>query len=97
MPYAGSFTLKDVARKTDTLVVACGRCDRAGRYPVATLIEKHGRSFPIPAVLRMLSDDCPKYTSLAAINDNCGLHCPELAGFFLEAQAGLDGVLTDPG
>ena len=64
---------------------------------MATLIEKYGRSFPIPALLRKLSDDCPKYTSLAAINDNCGLHCPELAGFFLEAQAGLDGVLTDPG
>jgi hypothetical protein len=35
MPYAGSLTLLDVAGKTDTLVIACSRCDRAGRYPVA--------------------------------------------------------------
>ena len=55
MPYAGSLTLLDVAGKTDTLVIACGRCDRAGRYPVATLIKKHGPKQPIPALLRMLS------------------------------------------
>ena len=59
MPYAGSLTLRDVAAETDTLVVACSRCDRAGRYPVATLIEKHGRSFPIPTLLRTLAADCP--------------------------------------
>ena len=87
MPYAGSLTLRDVAAETDTLVVACGRCDRAGRYPVATLIEKHGRSFPIPTLLRTLAADCPKYTSLAAINDNCGLHCPELPNMFMQQAA----------
>ena len=97
MPYAGFLTLGDVERNTDVLVVACSRCDRAGRLPVATLIKQHGPKHTVPALLRMLSAECPKHTSLAAINDNCGLHCPELAGFFLEAQADLDGVLTDPG
>ncbi|MDQ6740871.1 MAG: hypothetical protein M3021_11095 [Actinomycetota bacterium] len=55
MPYAGSLTLLDVTGKTDTLVIACRRCDRAGGYPVATLIERHGRSFPIPTLLHTLS------------------------------------------
>ena len=95
MPYAGSLTSRDVAAETDTLVIACGRCDRAGRYPVATLIEKHGRSFPIPTLLRTLAANCPKYTSLAAINDNCGLHCPELPGFVLaKRQAEIEDLIT---
>ena len=39
--------------------------------------------------MRTLSADCPKHTSLAAIYDTCGLHCPELPGFFLaKRQAG---------
>jgi hypothetical protein len=41
MTAAGSLTLADVADRTDVLAVACGRCERAGRYPLATLI---GRS-----------------------------------------------------
>ena len=50
---------------------------------MATLIEKHGPKHTIPTLLRTLSAVCPKHTSLAAIYDICGLHCPELAGFFL--------------
>ena len=87
MPYAGSLTLGDVAGKTDTLVITCGRCDRAGRYPVATLIEKHGQKHTIPTLLRTLSADCPKHTSLAAIYDTCGLHCPDLPKLFMPAGA----------
>jgi hypothetical protein len=87
--------LRDVAAETDTLVVACGRCDRAGRYPVATLIEKHGRSFPIPTLLRTLAADCPKYTSLAAINDNCGLHCPELPGVLPSEATGCGAYRSE--
>jgi hypothetical protein len=37
MPIRGSLTLADVAAKTDVLAVSCRRCDRAGRYPLATL------------------------------------------------------------
>ena len=68
-PLGGSLTLLDVAGKTDTLVVSCSRCDRAGRYPLASLIERHGRSFPIPALLRELSigaDDTGLATSLTS-------------------------------
>ncbi len=32
MPSGGSLSLADVADRTAELVVACNRCDRAGRY-----------------------------------------------------------------
>jgi hypothetical protein len=86
MPVAGSLTLGDVAARTDVLAVACGRCERAGRYPVATLGERHGRSFPIPTLLRALSEDCPKRLSVNAY-DICGVHCPELPKLFMQEGA----------
>jgi hypothetical protein len=37
-----------VARRTATLDVACGRCDRRGRYSTARLVQRHGER-PRPA------------------------------------------------
>jgi len=51
MPSSGSLTLGDVAAKTDVLAVACTRCDRTGRYPLAALIEKHVPAYTIPTLL----------------------------------------------
>jgi hypothetical protein len=62
----GSITLGDVAGRTAVLAVACSRCDRAGRYNLDTLIARHGVGFGIPALLRKLSDDCPKRKSVSA-------------------------------
>ena len=39
----GSITLDAVAERTDTLAVACSRCDRTGQYRLDTLIINHGR------------------------------------------------------
>jgi hypothetical protein len=44
MPIRGSPTLSDVAAKTDMLAVACSRCERAVRYPLATLIDPGRKS-----------------------------------------------------
>ena len=77
----GAILLGDVAAKTDTLHVGCKRCNRAGKYKVATLIERHGRSFPIPVLLDELSADCPKRESVT-IYDMCGIFCPGLAEVF---------------
>lgn len=77
----GSITLFQVAAHTEVLVIACSRCDRAGRYRLDTLIAKHGPDFGIPELLRSLSGDCPKRHSLSAY-DLCGIHCPELSAFF---------------
>jgi hypothetical protein len=78
----GSITLADVAARTDTLAVACSRCDRAGRYPVATLIGRHGGWFTVPALLRILSADCPKRQQSVSAYDLCGVHCPDLPALF---------------
>jgi hypothetical protein len=83
----GSITLGDVAERTAVLAVACSRCERAGRYNLDTLIARHGVGFGIPALLRMLSDDCPKRKSVSAY-DLCGIHCPELPSLFL-GKSGL--------
>jgi hypothetical protein len=96
MPYAGSLTLSDVAERTDVLAVACSQCERAGRYPLASLIERHGQMYTIPTLLRTLSDDCPKRKSLSAY-DLCGVHCPELPALFMrQTQRELKGLSSDP-
>jgi hypothetical protein len=77
----GSITLFQVAAHAEVLAVACSRCDRAGRYRLDTMIARHGPDFGIPELLRLLSADCPKRHSLSAY-DLCGVHCPELPGFF---------------
>jgi hypothetical protein len=77
----GSITLEQVAQHTAVLVVGCSRCDRAGRYRLDTLIGRHGPEFGIPALLRLLSEDCPKRKSVN-MYDRCGVHCPELSGIF---------------
>ena len=78
----GSITLEQVAGKTDTLLVACTRCERSGCYSMRALIKKFGRHLGVPALLRELSADCPKREAVSAY-DLCGIHCPELATLFL--------------
>jgi hypothetical protein len=80
----GSITLDQVATHMAVLVVACSRCDRAGRYNLDTLIALHGPGFGIPELLHLVSKDCPKRQSLSAY-DICGVHCPELSTYFRTA------------
>jgi hypothetical protein len=79
---SGLITLSEVAERTAALVVASDRCERAGRYNLGTLISRHGADFGIPALLALLSDDCPKRKSVS-FYDRCGVHCPELPSLFL--------------
>ena len=80
----GSITLGAVAAHTAVVTVGCSRCDRAARYRLDRLIARHGPACGIPDVLRLLSKDCPKRASVSA--DLCGVHCPELPGFFLSTM-----------
>jgi hypothetical protein len=75
---SGSITLADIAKRTQVAAVACTRCDRAGRYPIDTLIRRYGREFSIPDLLRVLSQGCPMRESVRDY-DLCGIHCPDLA------------------
>jgi hypothetical protein len=85
---SGVITLTAVAKRTETLVVACSQCDRAERYRLAALIARHGPALGIPALLVMLSVDCPKRKSVRFYDlwgvhcDHCGGHCPELPALF---------------
>ena len=82
MKPVGSITLGEVAEHTAVLAMACSRCDRIGKYRLETLIAGYGEDFGIPELLRQLSKDCPKRKSISTY-DLCGVHCPELPGFFL--------------
>jgi hypothetical protein len=56
----GSFTLAQVAARTDVLAVACSRCERAERYPLATLIDRYGGIFTVPLLLDELLKGLPE-------------------------------------
>jgi hypothetical protein len=83
----GALTLAGVAERTDVLVVACSRCDRAGRYRLDTLISRHGPGYGVPELLRALSADCPKRESVS-VYDLCGIHCPDLSKLFIGPTGG---------
>jgi len=84
---SGSITLADVAERTAVLAVACTRCDRAGRYQLHALIERHRPACGIPELLRVLSADCPKRASVSTY-DLCGIHCPGLPALFVFGRPG---------
>ena len=86
MSGSGSITLEQVDGHTPVLAVACDRCDRAGRYNLDALIARHGLNFSIPDLLMVLTQDCPKRLSLTHY-DLCGIHCPDLPGFFMPTAA----------
>ena len=78
----GPILLRDVAARTDTLKVACTQCERVARYRLESLIAQHGRRFGIPMLLRRLSEDCEKRSTVTA-HDLCGVYCPDLPALFL--------------
>jgi hypothetical protein len=77
----GSITLADIAAGTDTLILACTRCERVGQYSVDKLIINHGQRFGIP-LLTKLSAECPRRQSVSAYG-LCGIRAPELSALFL--------------
>jgi hypothetical protein len=79
---AGAITLGEVSARTTVLRIACRRCDRQGRYTVASLISRHGPAFTVPDVLRSISADCPRQSAATSVNDICGAYCPGLAALF---------------
>jgi hypothetical protein len=58
------------------LRVECTKCDRKGRYSVAKLIAKHGRTGNLMKWREQLNGDCPKCD--ARMQDRCDLVCPDL-------------------
>ena len=63
--------------KLDALEVACRKCGRKGRYPVARLIEQHGRDAKVVDFLAEITADCPKKQA-GNMSDQCATRCPDL-------------------
>jgi hypothetical protein len=83
----GSILLGEVAGRLPALEIACNRCDRKGRLAVDRLLAQHGQDMTIPALLAILSADCPKRQAQEK-HDVCGAHMPQLPGLFLGTPAG---------
>jgi hypothetical protein len=73
----GSLTPADLIGKLDVLRVACTKCDRAGRYPVAKLVERLGPDAKLTDWLSRIMADCPRKRK-NSFSDQCGALCPDL-------------------
>ena len=71
MPRGGAVTLKDMDEPDGPvhLTIVCAPCAREGRYLVSRLIAQHG-DMGLPDVLALMTQDCPKYQTVA-IHDRC--------------------------
>jgi hypothetical protein len=67
VPRDGSLTLSDI--REPTLVIACERCGRRGRYNVARLIAVHGPDARLTNLLVTLAN-CAKARSVS-VHDRC--------------------------
>lgn len=73
----GVVTLGDLRGRHSALSVACGKCERQGRYRLDNLIRQYGASCTLPDLAGHLSKDCPSKGSLAY--DRCQVYFPDLA------------------
>lgn len=83
----GSITLGDVSDRSTgrTLAFDCKVCGRSGIRNLDALIERHGRDFTVPELLRVVSADCPKRGGSGQLHDVCGARCPGLPALFIES------------
>ena len=74
---SGAITFGDLRGRLEVLRVTCSKCDRAGRYSVARLIELHGADAGLPDWKDGLTADCPLHAKPAVWN-LCGARFPDL-------------------
>ena len=77
MPRDGAITFSDLTGKLEMLHVACDKCGRKGRYPVARLIEQRGRDAKVIDWRDEITADCPKKQA-GNMSDQCAAQCPDL-------------------
>lgn len=79
MPKSGARILSDFEGNLEALTFVCSKCDRRGRYHLATLIERFGDAATVPNVLAEISADCPRRSpKRQSALDLCGVHVLEL-------------------
>lgn len=74
---ANFLTPTDLLGKLDVLRVACTKCDRVRRYPIARLIETIGPNANMADWLSKITADCPRKIK-NSFSDQCGALCPDL-------------------
>jgi hypothetical protein len=79
MPRDGTFVFGDLEGKPEVLQVACTQCERRGQYPVAKLIDRHGREAKLVDWKDTITADClQRAKSSVAALDQCGAHFPTI-------------------
>jgi hypothetical protein len=88
---------RDLAGRLEVLRVTCPKCERAGRYRVARLIERHGAGAGLPDWKDVVTADCPRRAKPGATWDICGAHFPDLnAALYGSAPLYAHGSQRDP-
>ena len=63
----------------DTVIVACRRCSRRGRYPKERFLQIVGRDTHMAAARWIIAADCPNRSKTPGnINSACGIYYPVL-------------------
>jgi hypothetical protein len=70
LPSPGVILLRDYPAG-EVVRVTCRRCDRAGQYRLAGLVERFGPAAGLPDVLEALAADCPQ-RDVNRFGDPCG-------------------------
>ena len=73
---SGSLSLAEIAERLTVLEVRCTKCDRRGRYRIATLIERYGADFAGPDLRDKLSEGCERHG--AAEYERCDIYFPDM-------------------
>lgn len=62
MPSGGSYTLRDLTGRRETVAWHCTRCDRSGDVSVAELVDRFGLDARMPDLRKAMARDagCPK-------------------------------------
>ena len=76
MPLDG--TIGGLIGMLDVLRVECPRCDRHGRYHVASMVAELGADFRLTDWLHARTVDCP-YKNEQGVTRACGAHMPDLS------------------
>lgn len=72
MPQSGALQLKDYP--TDTVRLACTRCDRKGQYRKAALMVRFGRNITLPTLRTLIA----KCEHAGKVGETCGVYYVDL-------------------
>lgn len=72
-----------------TLEVACRKCERAGRYGIKGLIEKHGPDTTFLELRKVFTSTCSRSNDVTRLNEVCGVGFPDLVRWKLGREPSI--------